>query len=154
MSAEVVHYEDAAERFKRDRMVFRLKLLGMPAWQIAEELKCTPDDVQSSMIRMCAGVTPELRARTVAVELERLDDLNQIYYAKARAGDYDACSLVIRLMERRARMLGIDIQPRGESALHEAMPQPQSSVDKIMEALNRLAHGPVIDGEVAEGGDV
>ena len=158
MSAEVVSYEDAAARFERDRKVFRLRLNGVPVRQIAETLHCTPEEAQAAVIRMCGGVTPDLRTRTIEIDLERLDDLNQIYYQKARAGDHEACALVIRLMERRARMLGLDIQPRGETALHESMPRPQTSTDKIMEALERLAHGPVIEGEAVEepkpvGGD-
>lgn len=147
MAAEIVNYEDAAARFERDRKAFRLRLAGVPVRQIAETLHCTPADIDSSLTRMCGGVTPDLRERAVIVELERLDDLNQIYYAKARAGDYDACALVIRLMERRAKMLGLDAPPRGDAVLDAAAPRPQASVDLIRAAIERVARGPVIDAE-------
>jgi len=149
MTAEIVNWEDAAAKFERDRKAFRLRLNGVPVRQIAHQLDCTVGEVEGSLTRMCGGVTPTLRARTVEIELERLDDLTQIYFGKAREGDYDACALVIRLMERRARMLGIDIQPRAGIS-DDSRPEPATTTDKIMAALDRLAHGPVIEGEVVD----
>jgi hypothetical protein len=153
MTAEIVNWEDAATKFERDRQAFRLRLNGVPVRAIADQLKCPPSEIEASLIRMCGGVTPSLRARTVEIELERLDDLTQVYFGKARTGDYDACALVLRLMERRSRMLGLDIQPRGESALNESRPQATSTVDKIMAAIDNLAHGPVIEGEITKDAD-
>jgi hypothetical protein len=153
MTAEIVNWDDAAAKFERDRRAFRLRLNGVPVRAIATQLECTPADVESSLIRMCGGVTPSLRARTVEIELERLDDLTQIYFGKAREGDYEATGLVLRLMERRSRMLGLDIMPRA-FASDENRPPPASTTDKIMEALNRLKHGPIIEGEAVEEGKV
>jgi hypothetical protein len=120
--------------------------------EISEDLRCSPGEVQASMTRMLNGVTPDLRAKTVELELARLDALNKVYYAKATAdegGNHEACALVLRIMERRARLLGLDAPPRGDTALDDAMSRPQPSVDRILAALDRL-RGPVIDAEPIE----
>lgn len=150
MTAEVVSYQDVAARYERDRKAFRLRLNGVSERQIAETLQCDPLEVRAAFARMSGDVTPDMRQRALLTDLERLDDLNQIFYQKARAGDHEAAALCIRFMDRRAKFLGLDIQPRGETALHDAMPRTASSTDKIMAALDRLAHGPVIEGEAVK----
>lgn len=151
MAAEVVTYEDVAAKYETDRKAFRLRLNGVSERQIAETLGY-PDisEVQAAIARMGGDVDPDTRKRALRTDLDRLDDLNQIFYQKARAGDHEAAALCIRFMDRRAKFLGLDIQPRGETALHEAMPAQTSSTDRIMAALERLAHGPIIEGEVVK----
>lgn len=146
MTAEVVNF-DEAKRFELDRQAFRLKLTGFPHWQIARQLKCTVDEVKASLIRMCAGVTPELKARTVEINLERCEDLMQIYYTRARGGDPEATVLCIRLMDRQSKFLGLDVLPGGTT--HDYKREP-SNYDKIREAVLRVARGPVIEGEAVE----
>jgi hypothetical protein len=148
MSAEVVSYQDVAERFERDRKAFRLRLNGVPERQIAETLGYhDAGEVASAVARMSGGVNPSMRQRALAIDLDRLDDLMQIYYQKARQGDHESGALCVRFMDRRAKYLGLDIQPRGETALNDAMPAQASSTDRIMAALDRLADGPIIEGE-------
>jgi hypothetical protein len=149
MTAEIVNWDDAQTKFERDRAAFRLRLNGVPVRTIADQLKCTIGEIEGSLTRMCGGVTPTLRARTVEIELERLDDLTQVYFTKARTGDVDACAMVLRLMDHRAKMLGLYIQPRAFGS-DEARPEGTSTHDKIRAALDNLAHGPVIEGEVAK----
>jgi len=148
MTAEVIAYEDVAGRFERDRKAFRLRLNGVPVWQIAEALACSTNDVEASLKRMCAGVTPELRAKTVELDLERLDDLMQVYFLKARGGDREAANLVIRMMDRQSRFLGLDVLPQA-ATVRDQTREPKSYA-KIREAIYRVARGPVIDGEVTK----
>lgn len=150
MSAEIVNFADNAERYERDRQAFRLRLAGVSERQIAEQLKCSRDDVRGSLMRMAGGVTPELRARTIEMEMERLDDMQKAFYLKVTAGDETACAIVLRIMDHRAKMLGLYAPPRSDSALDTAMPQVQSSTDRIAAAIQRVARGPVIEGEAVE----
>lgn len=147
MTAQIVNL-DAEQRFRRDRDVFRKKLEGFPYWHIARELDCTVDEVKAALTRMCAGVTPELKARTVEINCERLDDLMQVYYAKAHDGDKEAAAVVIRLMDRQAKFLGLDVLPRSDAA--QDYKREPSRHEKIMEAIFRVARGPVIEGEAVE----
>jgi hypothetical protein len=152
MTAEIVNLEDAGAKLLRDRKVFRLRLEGESIRQIAEDLHCSVGEVQASMARMSCGVTQQLRASTVELECERLDALTKVYFKLAEGGDKDAAMLVIRLMDRRAGFMGTNIQPRGESAMMDQRPAGDSATDKILAALDRLAHGPIIEGEVTDDG--
>ena len=44
----------------------------------------------------------------ITLEAERLDKMQQALWAKAIKGDYGAVDRIIKLMERRARLLGLD----------------------------------------------
>ncbi|HKA81571.1 MAG TPA: hypothetical protein VKD43_16150, partial [Xanthobacteraceae bacterium] len=148
MTADVIHIDDVASRFERDRKAFRLRLNGVPVWQIAETLQCSAHEVDASLKRMCAGVTPELRSKTVELDLERLDDLMQVYFLKARGGDKEAANLVIRMMDRQSRFLGLDVLPQATAARDQT--REPKGFEKIREAIYRVARGPVIDGEAVE----
>jgi len=146
----VVNLSDAGERYLRDRRVFRLRLEGSSLREIGEELGCSIAEVQASMARMSCGVSQQLRASTVELECERLDALTKVFFKQAEGGDKESAMLVIRLMDRRAGFMGTNIQPRGENALNDQRQVGDSATDKIEAALDRLAHGPIIEGEALE----
>lgn len=50
--------------------------------------------------------------RMIALELLRLDQLIRAYWARAAGGDAEAASFVLKVLERRARMLGLDSPKR------------------------------------------
>jgi hypothetical protein len=56
---------------------------------------------------------PATQLRTL--ELERLDTLWQIQYLNAQAGDVQAMAACMRIMERRARLLGLDAPVKTEN---------------------------------------
>jgi|SRR5215470_9276856 len=148
MAAEVIQVEDAHEKFERDRKIFRLALNGVPAWQIAEQLHCSRQDVEAGVTRMCAGVTPELKARTVELNCERLNDLYQQWFMRARNGSYEALRGVISIMDRQSKFLGLDVLPQA-AAVRDEKREPKS-FEKIREAVYRIARGKVIEGEAVE----
>lgn len=71
----------------------------------------------------------------VAEELGKLDELEKAVMPKARAGDVKAIEQAIRLMERRARVLGIDAPVRSrvevitEDALDAAIRELEGQLD-------------------------
>src|SRR5262245_29247189 len=145
----VVRYEDAAARFERDRKVFGLRLEGLSQRAIAEQLEIGIDDVQSSLTRMFGGVTPELRARAIEEEVARCDAMYQKFYLRAIGGEGEAALIALKIMERRARLLGLDRPAADGSALNEAMRgSQQSSSDRINAALDRIVgKATVIEGK-------
>ena len=46
-------------------------------------------------------ITQKLRTHTLALELERLDKMQQVFERQARAGDVQSAHLVTKLIERR-----------------------------------------------------
>ena len=67
--------------------------------------------VRSALIKTLREPADELRA----LELERLDALWFTYYPMAKRGDLQAMDRCIKIMERRAKMLGIDAPQRTET---------------------------------------
>lgn len=62
-----------------------------------------------------AAILTEPAKAVLAIELERLDALwMPQYVAATETGDRDAVMACIRLMERRAKLLGLDVQERGQ----------------------------------------
>jgi hypothetical protein len=52
--------------------------------------------------------TDEAAAQVRAMELARLDELTLAVWPAARGGDLSAVACVLRIMERRARLLSLD----------------------------------------------
>lgn len=148
--AEVVHFEDHAETLARDRKAFRLRLLGNPAREIADKLKCSVNEVYAAQHRMGTGVSPEFKQRVVELDLDRLEMLFKIYFKKALKGDKESAALVVRFMDRRAKYCGLDVLPQGTTTQDET--REPDDFEKIHAAIMRVARGKVIEGEVIEDG--
>ena len=72
-----------------------------------------------------------------------LDQLMGVYLPRALKGDGWSADRVLKFMERRARMYGLDMD-RGEAL--QAMPYQKRI---ILEDAPPLLNGPTIDGQVA-----
>lgn len=152
MTGLVIRYEDAAARFERDRKAYKLKLEGHSLIDIAQNLKCEVHEVNASLARMFGGVTSEMRTRAIEEELARCDAMYGVFYTRAKTGESEAAIICLRIMERRARLLGLDRPASDDSALNEAMRGAQtSSSERIKAALDRIVgKRPVIEGEVVK----
>ena len=114
---------------------------------VARQFNLTVDEINIITDHALEQISDKLRVRITALELMRLDSLSEIYFEKAVAGDPVACGLAIKLSERRCALVGADFRHQDPVQLSlAASPQP-SSVDRIMEALNRIArsHGSLTD---------
>ena len=90
---------------------FDLRLTGMSYRKIGVELKVS----YATAFRDVAAVMEELKEETRVearnyreIELKRLDQLQAGSWSFAVAGDQKAVLNVMRIMERRAKLLGID----------------------------------------------
>jgi len=148
--AQIIPFDDLAASLERDRKAFRLRLAGLSVRRISEELDCTTDQVDASLSRMLGGITPELRTRTIQLELERYDEFQRALYAKAAGGDCEAINTSLKISEARRKLLGLEPPPRSEDLLVRALTAAQESTsDRIQRALDRIA-GKAIDGEVVQ----
>lgn len=64
-------------------------------------------DVMTELQRLNAE-NAEAAEEVRRLELERIDELWQVYFAKAKTGDYASFDRCISMMERRARLVGLD----------------------------------------------
>jgi hypothetical protein len=126
-----------------EQAMYLERVSGQSIKDIAHMFGRSPEAVQAIIDMQCPLVTTDLKIRTIGLELSRLDELHATFHPKAKAGDDRAAAIVLRIQERRAQMLGIDSPMRIDAVQvrAEAVPQP-SGVDRIMEALNRLAGKP------------
>lgn len=153
MTATVIPYDDAAATLDRDKKAFHLRLAGVSTRRIAEELNCSLDQVEQSLVRMTMGATPALRQRTILMELERLDAMQKAHYANAVQGGIAATAVTLKIMERRARLLGLDAPIRTDDPLGGAT-EHQNSTEALLRELDRIAaerapgDGPIIEGEI------
>ncbi len=78
----------------------RLGVNEKTAWQ----------DVQKAL-RALAALEQASAEEYRALELARLDNLQAAHWRMAMQGNIKSTQIVLRIMERRARLLGLDIQP-------------------------------------------
>jgi len=85
-----------------------------------------------------AAIIAEPAKAVLAIELERLDTLFQPQYEKATTlGDGQACVSCLRIMERRAKLLGLDVQERSQAgaAMGLAPNAPREEAIAVAEAF-------------------
>ena len=82
--------------------------------------------------RSLDAVTREPAEELIKLDLERLDVLWQIQYLNAQGGDVQALAACMKLMERRARLLGLDAPQKQEVNATVATKELPSSVDDFL----------------------
>ena len=65
--------------------------------------------------RSLREVIREPAEELIQLDLKRLDVLWGIQYLNAQAGDVQAMAACMRIMERRAKLLGLDAQPKTQA---------------------------------------
>jgi len=149
--AQVIPFNDPAATLERERKAFRLRLAGGSVRAIAEELGCSPDEVESALARSLGAVTPGMRQRAIQIELERLDAMQKAHYDKACSGDIDSTAMSLKIMELRAKILGLMAPQRSDDLLGRALADKhENTTDRIRRALDLIVSGKEIDGEVVK----
>lgn len=85
-----------------------LKLAGMTHKQIAKTLNVSPEMVGRWIQDAVYGRIKEPADVIRQIEIERLDLMLLALATKVRAGDVQAIDRALKIMERRARLLGLD----------------------------------------------
>jgi len=133
---------NVVELVDHSQAMFRLRLAGESVREIARQYRISEKRVQETIERMCTPITKQMKAHTLELELERLDELQAAFYRAAREGNLGAAAITLKIVERRAAMLGLDAPSavRTDPVLLIESSKPQeTSTDKIMAALNRIA---------------
>ena len=123
----------------RDDFILQERLNGRSARSISKELRCTVVDVDASLDRTLPKITNETRRRITALDLDRLDGLIVVFYKRAvEQADAQAGLLVVKILERRAALLGLDSAQKLDIVQVQAQEQP-SDHDLIRDAILRVA---------------
>lgn len=105
----------AAHRAKtaaRRAQVAELLLSGASNRKIAAALKCSPKTINADVNLLIAqwadDQKPEDRHRWRNLELAKLQDIELAVLRDAKKGNFGAVDRALRVMERRAKLLGLD----------------------------------------------
>lgn len=66
-----------------------------------------------------------------AQELDRIDELQEAIWESAKAGDEKLLNVVVKLLDRRARMLGLDAPREATVALHGSPDGPPIAITDV-----------------------
>lgn len=94
---------------ERQEKAVRLRLAGLTLTEIAKQLGYNSPSAVSQAIKAATdrvGVEPA--RQLVEMELQRLDVMHQQCWVKLIAGDTGEVDRILRIMERRARLTGMD----------------------------------------------
>ena len=95
----------------RERLIIEMIRAGKPRQEIADDLGYADDSaITKAFERITRRITAQGLDEVRSQEVDRIDALMQTLWPKARKGDDKAIASVIRLMDRRARYLGLDFQ--------------------------------------------
>ena len=133
--------ETPLDRVNRDLAILNMRLHGLTFHEIARKLP-EAGFRRVSVSRIFAIVTKALQscrdqpARQLRqLELLRLDQLQAAHYKAAMGGDAAAAARVLSIMDRRAKLLGLDSGAEATNSLDEA----RQSLLKKLESLSRAA---------------
>jgi hypothetical protein len=92
-----------------------LRKEGLTFVEIAKEAGYNSSQAAHDAVRRAIReILREPVTELITLELERLDALWQIQYLNAQSGDVQALSGCMKIMERRAKYLGLDIVPTAD----------------------------------------
>ena len=99
------------ERAELMAKAFELRKAGASFAKIAKQLRISSATVHKYIHATIKAYHDEARETSkamITLELSRLDDMTLGIWSKARAGEYKAIEAMIKIMERRAKLLGLD----------------------------------------------
>lgn len=100
---------------ERTRKALELRKAGASYDQIAEKLGYADgSNVRRAVMGAIEEITEEPAKEVLKLELSRLDAMLLGLYQKAKSGDAAAVDRVIRIMDRRAKYLGLDAPEKSE----------------------------------------
>jgi hypothetical protein len=157
--AEPTPEEKAAELEAKEAKVLELRRAGFTFQRIAEEVGyATPSGAQRALERIMTRNIPQAPEEFRWQELDRLDRMQVALWPRAMKGDDRAIGTIIRLMERRARLVGIDAPQRiqAEVVNYDGTRDIDGDIERIVNLIRGVDRGePLeVEGGTSESGTV
>ena len=134
-----------AKSIKAERIAqaFELRKAGMSLREIAIQLGVSHETVRKDINEMTDQFIEEARVQhrsMVAMELMRLDDMTFGIWPAARMGDVKAIEAMLKIMERRAKMLGVDAQILTKNIQVQVTPEQlaEMSDDELQQLIQQF----------------
>jgi hypothetical protein len=157
--AEPTPAEKAAELEAKEAKVLELRRAGFTFQRIAEEVGyATPSGAQRALERIMTRNLPQAPEEFRWQELDRLDRMQVALWPRAMKGDDRAIGTIIRLMERRARLVGIDAPQRiqAEVVNYDGTRDIDGDIERIVNLIRGVdSSEPLeVEGGTGESGTV
>jgi len=137
----------------RRQQAVQMRLAGASYQQIADKLECTPSaayKMVAKAMRDADNKTGEAAEMLRGLELARLDALMLAAWKQAVSGHLGAIDRVLRIMDRRARYVGLDAPSRLDvTSAGEKLASLDLSQLSV-EQLYRIAQGEPIETVLAD----
>jgi hypothetical protein len=83
--------------------IIRERIIGKSVRTIARDHGCSIAEVNKALdLFAVATINAKVRTHTLALELSRLDELQSVFYERAKTGDVASGMLLTKIMERRS----------------------------------------------------
>lgn len=123
----------------REDQVYRMRLIGTSVRAIADHFAISVADVNRIVDSRMVKLDNALRVRAVALDYERLEEMQIRFLRDALKGDVTAGHLVLKIAERRAAMLGTDAPLRVDPVqLIDATGHKPTSTEELQSAIDLL----------------
>lgn len=96
----------------RERLALQLRRGGMVYGEIARRLGFrSASGAYKAVSRACRSIVAEEVELLRRLECQRLDAIHEALWSRALSGDLAAIDAVVKVMGRRAKLLGLDLPP-------------------------------------------
>jgi hypothetical protein len=127
----------------RDDLIVEGRLAGRSVPAIAKQYRCASSEVEAVIARrLNFALDNDMRLKAIKLDVARLEGLMQPFYERAtKDRDVAAGTLCVKILERRALLLGLDSPVRIDVTQVELQQAP-TRYEKIRDALMSLKYGP------------
>jgi AraC-like DNA-binding protein len=151
--------EKVAEREAKELKVLDLRRAGFTFQRIAEEVGyATPSGAQRALERIMSRNIPQAPEEFRWQELDRLDRMQVALWPRAMKGDDRAIGTIVRLMERRARLVGIDAPTKiqAEVVNYDGNRDIDGDIERIVNLIRGVDSSEplALEGGTSENGTV
>jgi hypothetical protein len=147
------------EVIDREIKVLELRRVGLTWANIADQVGyADPTGAYAAYKRAVKRVLKEPVQEVLDQELDRLDRLQVAVWGRAMKGDDRAINTILRLMERRAKLLGLDAAQKvqAEVTTFDGHRDIDGEIERIVEIIRNANHGQpmALEGGTSESGTI
>jgi hypothetical protein len=146
--------QKAAELEAKEAKVLELRRAGFTFQRIAEEVGyATPSGAQRALERIMTRNVPQAPDEFRWQELDRLDRMQVALWPRAMKGDDRAIGTIVKLMERRAKLVGIDAPQRiqAEVVNYDGTRDIDGDIERIVNLIRGVDLGQPLEVEGGTG---
>jgi orotate phosphoribosyltransferase-like protein len=126
-------FERTEDSALTDTEALKLRSQGLTYQDIADQQGCDVSTAYRRCKRALGAIPESVASEMRALEGERLDALQYAIWEKAMSGDLRAVSSVLGIMQRRARLYGLDIADQPAQERYEPF-----TLDAVQREIARL----------------